>query len=70
MFYHHDRKVLRELAPLWKPGVPVADNPDYVARARELDNDLETALAARQQMSDSERKDIRRRPGDNSASRG
>jgi CPA2 family monovalent cation:H+ antiporter-2 len=51
-FYHHDRTAMRELADLWKPGVPVADLPDYVARARELNNDLETAFAARQQASE------------------
>jgi CPA2 family monovalent cation:H+ antiporter-2 len=44
MFYRHDRRTLRELAELWKPGVPVGDNPEYVARARELNKDLETAL--------------------------
>ena len=46
MFYHHDREALRELAELWKPGVPIADIPEYVARSRELNNDLETALAS------------------------
>ncbi len=44
-FYRHDRQVLRELAELWKPGTPLAENEDYVARARELNNTLETALA-------------------------
>ncbi|MEJ6403532.1 monovalent cation:proton antiporter-2 (CPA2) family protein [Yoonia sp. 2307UL14-13] len=48
-FYQHDRTALRELAELWKPGVPVDKNPDYVDRAKALNNDLETALAARQQ---------------------
>ncbi|WP_373354144.1 monovalent cation:proton antiporter-2 (CPA2) family protein [Pseudoroseicyclus sp. CXY001] len=43
-FYHHDRHNLRELAELWKPGVPVANNPDYVTRARELDTEMETSL--------------------------
>ena len=32
-FYQHDRTALRELAELWKPGVPVSDLPEYVARA-------------------------------------
>ena len=44
-FYRHDRQVLRELAELWKPGTPLADNEEYLARARELNNTLETALA-------------------------
>jgi len=52
-FYQHDRMALRELAELWKPGVPVADVPEYVKRAKELDNDLETALATRQQANES-----------------
>jgi CPA2 family monovalent cation:H+ antiporter-2 len=54
-FYHHDRTAMRELASLWKPGVPVADLPDYVARSRELNNDLETALAARQQANENKK---------------
>ncbi|MCO4846592.1 MAG: cation:proton antiporter [Yoonia sp.] len=48
-FFHHDRAAVRALAELWKPGVPLADNPDYVARARELNNELETALGSRPQ---------------------
>ncbi|WP_342076240.1 cation:proton antiporter [Yoonia sp. SS1-5] len=51
-FYQHDRTAMRELAELWKPGVPVAEIPEYVARAKELNNELETALAAREQSSD------------------
>ena len=49
MFFQHDRAAVRELAELWKPGIPLADNPEYVARARVLNNDLETALGSRQQ---------------------
>ena len=45
-FFRKDREGLRELAELWKPGVPVEQNPEYVARARELNADLETALVA------------------------
>ena len=43
-FYRHDRKALLELAELWKPGVPVDQNPEYMARARELNKELEAAL--------------------------
>jgi CPA2 family monovalent cation:H+ antiporter-2 len=43
-FYKHDRHALRELAALWDPNLPVAKNAAYVARARELNKDLETAL--------------------------
>ena len=48
-FFQHDRKALRELADLWKPGVPITEIPEYVARARELNNALEMELTARQQ---------------------
>src|SRR6056297_1219260 len=43
-FYRHDRQTLRELAELWQPGVALSDNAAYVERARELNNNLETAL--------------------------
>jgi len=49
MFFDHDRAAVRELAKMWKPGIALSDNPDYVARAKELNNDLETALGTRQQ---------------------
>lgn len=49
MFYHHDRDATRELAELWKPGVPVAENAAYIARSKELNTDLETAFASSQQ---------------------
>lgn len=55
-FYQHDRKALRELADLWKPGVPISDLPDYVARARELNSALELELSARQQANESKAK--------------
>ncbi|PRY24979.1 Kef-type potassium/proton antiporter (CPA2 family) [Aliiruegeria haliotis] len=45
-FYKHDRMTLRELAPLWEPGRALKDNPAYLARARELNKELETALVA------------------------
>ena len=68
MFYHHDRENMRELAELWKPDMPIAENAAYVARARELDNELETALAGRMQAAENE--DLRRRrPGDTSSRR-
>lgn len=54
-FYHHDRNAMRELADLWKPGVPVADLPEYVARSRALNTDLETALATRQQADENKK---------------
>ncbi|MEM7488842.1 MAG: NAD-binding protein, partial [Pseudomonadota bacterium] len=46
-FYRHDREMLLELAKLWKPGVPVTQNPEYTARAREFSKGLENALLNR-----------------------
>lgn len=43
-FYRYDRRTLKELAELWRPGIPVASNQAYVDKARELNTDLETAL--------------------------
>lgn len=43
-YYRVDRTALRDLAKLWVPGQPVHLNEAYVARARQLDRDLETAL--------------------------
>ncbi|MDB4240826.1 monovalent cation:proton antiporter-2 (CPA2) family protein [Yoonia sp.] len=56
-FYQHDRKALRELADLWEPGIAVSELPEYVARARELNNSLEMELAARQQTNESKAND-------------
>jgi CPA2 family monovalent cation:H+ antiporter-2 len=44
VFYHHDREAVKELAQLWDPAVPASENAAYVARARELQNELETAI--------------------------
>ncbi|MBL9059373.1 MAG: cation:proton antiporter [Mangrovicoccus sp.] len=44
IFYTHDRMAMRELAELWKPGIPVTENPAYMARAIKLNKQLETAL--------------------------
>lgn len=46
VFYHHDRYTVSELAKLWKPGVPSIENEPYIARARELEKELETNLLA------------------------
>lgn len=46
-FYQMDRAAVRELAEVWKPGVPFEQNPEYIARAKELNRELEAALLAR-----------------------
>ena len=43
-FYAHDRMTVRELAEVWDPNLPASENEAYVARAKELEKDLETAL--------------------------
>ena len=44
VFYRHDRETVRELAQLWDPDIPASQNEAYIARARELEKDLEAAL--------------------------
>ncbi|SIO45207.1 Kef-type potassium/proton antiporter, CPA2 family [Rhodovulum sp. ES.010] len=44
-FYEFERAALRDLAKVWKPGVPIEENADYVAMSRQLNADLETAFA-------------------------
>jgi CPA2 family monovalent cation:H+ antiporter-2 len=43
-FYHHDRASIRELAELWIPGMPTAENKKYIERAQQFEKDLETEL--------------------------
>jgi len=43
-FFRKDREAIRELAALWDPDVPIAENAAYVARARELNKEFETAF--------------------------
>ena len=43
-FYRHDRHNLRELAELWRPGVPLEQNAPYMERVRELNANLEDAM--------------------------
>ncbi|MDJ1008024.1 MAG: monovalent cation:proton antiporter-2 (CPA2) family protein [Paracoccaceae bacterium] len=46
-FFRKDREALRDLAALWDPDVPVAENTAYIERSRELNKELETALVRR-----------------------
>ncbi len=46
-FFKIDRSALRELAELWKPGVPISKNEPYMERARALNSELESALSAK-----------------------
>ncbi|MCV2871544.1 monovalent cation:proton antiporter-2 (CPA2) family protein [Defluviimonas sp. WL0050] len=46
-FFKMDRAAVRELAEVWKPGVPTEKNAEYIARAKELNRELEAALLSR-----------------------
>ena len=45
-FYRHDRHAIAELAQVWKAGVPSHENAEYIARAKELEQELESNLLA------------------------
>ncbi|MDJ0629472.1 MAG: cation:proton antiporter [Rhodobacter sp.] len=45
-YFDYDRAAVRDLAQVWKPGVPVERNPDYMARAKAHNAELEAALLA------------------------
>lgn len=47
IFYRLDRAHLRQLAEVWKPGVPVDQNPEYMQMSRDLNRQLENALIER-----------------------
>ena len=49
LFYAHDRDAVRQLAELWDPNIPTSKNDAYVARAKQLEKDLEVSLSARQE---------------------
>ena len=55
-FYRHDRQNLRALAEVWKPGVPVTENAEYMRLTREMADNLEVAMATQlDAMADEER---------------
>lgn len=47
IFFNLDRAAVRDLAQVWKPGVPAEQNPEYVRRTRELNADLEAEMQRR-----------------------
>ena len=54
LFYQHDRYTVRELADVWDPNIPSAQNEAYIARARELQNELEASPFSPLQNNDSD----------------
>ena len=61
-FYHQDRAALRDLAELWDPNVPIAENAAYVARARAMNKALETELTAKLDAEDARKSTAGGRP--------
>jgi monovalent cation:H+ antiporter-2, CPA2 family len=55
LFFDLDRASVRALAEVWRPGVPVDKNDEYVALAKVLNRDLETALMTRRTAGDTVR---------------
>lgn len=51
-FYAHDRYAVLQLAEVWDPNVPARENAAYVARAKELEKELEIALLNRENEKD------------------
>ena len=51
-FYHHDRYGTRELASLWDPDVKATENEAFLARARELRDELQETLLAQLEKDD------------------
>ncbi len=45
-YFDYDRAAVRKLAEVWKPDIPIEKNPEYMARAKELDAELDAALFA------------------------
>jgi monovalent cation:H+ antiporter-2, CPA2 family len=43
-YWRIDRGAMRDMAQLWVPGQPVSENAAYIARSKQLDSDLETAM--------------------------
>ncbi|MEL7115009.1 MAG: monovalent cation:proton antiporter-2 (CPA2) family protein [Pseudomonadota bacterium] len=46
-YFDYDRAAVRDLAKVWKPGVPLEQNEAYMERAKELNAELEAALVTR-----------------------
>lgn len=47
IFFQMDRAGLRQQAETWKPGVPLAENAEYIRVSKELNQQLEAALSQR-----------------------
>lgn len=52
LFIDRDKKLLRELAGLWDPEVPVEENQPYLLKAREMSQQLAADMLARKQRAE------------------
>ena len=43
-FYDHDREMLKELALLWDPEIPIEKNGPYMARVHQMNAEMEAAI--------------------------
>jgi len=50
VFYKLDRAAVKDLAQLWDPNVPILENGPYIERAKEMNRDMETALAGQTEI--------------------
>jgi len=46
LFWKLDRNAVRDLAEVWKPGIPAEKNDEYVARVRALNTEFEAQMLA------------------------
>ncbi len=46
-FYDLDRELLKEMASLWDPDIPILENQAFIARGRELNSQFETSFSQR-----------------------
>jgi len=63
LFFNLDRAAVRDLAQVWKPGVPVEQNAAYIARTKELNTELEAAMMEQYRRRDAKEEDDHESPG-------
>ena len=63
LFFKLDRAAVRDLAQVWKPGVPVEQNAAYIARTKELNTELEAAMMEQYRRRDAKEEDDHESPG-------
>lgn len=59
-FYDLDREIMKEMAELWDPDIPILKNEAFLARARQLNSALVTAIGRPEELA----KEAGERPGE------